>query len=351
MNKDELYMHRCIELARLGAGNVAPNPMVGAVLVHKDRIIGEGYHEVYGRAHAEVNCLNSVKKEDEHLINSSVLYVSLEPCNHYGKTPPCTNLILDKKIPKAVIGCRDSFKQVNGKGIERLRTHGVEVVTLVLEHECKLLNKRFFTFHTQHRPFIVLKWAQTSNGKIASVPGAERLLISNDFTNRLVHKWRSEEQAILAGTNTAIADDPKLDNRLWNGKLAVRMVIDVSLRLPSHLNIFDQQQPTIIFNKVKHEEGKNLLYYQVTDDVNIVHQVMNACCQLNIQSVLVEGGARLLQSFIDDDCWDEARIITNESLYVEEGLSAPQLKNNLLVSSEHIFNDRIDYFTRFTTMV
>lgn len=347
MNKDEIYMHRCIELAKLGAGYVAPNPMVGAVLVYHDKIIGEGYHELYGQAHAEVNCLNSVKEEDKQLIPLSTLYVSLEPCAHYGKTPPCSNLIIQKKIPKVVIGCRDPFKEVNGKGIERLQAASVEVVTGVLENECWLLNKRFFVFHTEHRPFIVLKWAQTANGKIANNTD-ERLFISNEFTNRLVHKWRSEEMGILVGTNTVFTDDPQLSNRLWNDKQPVRLIIDMNLRLPSSLKIFDKQQPTIIFNKIKQEQEDNLSYYQITDDVSIVHQVLNACYQFNIQSILIEGGAKLLQSFIDEDAWDEARIITNEKLYIE-GLSSPQLNNNILINSENIFNDRIDYFVRIST--
>lgn len=344
MSNDELYMHHCIELAKLGAGYVAPNPMVGAVLAYEGRVIGAGYHQLYGQAHAEVNCLNSVKEPEKPFIASSTLYVSLEPCAHYGKTPPCSNLIIENKIPRVVVGCRDPFKEVNGKGIERLQNAGVEVVQNVLENECRILNKRFFTFHIQHRPFIVLKWAQTANGKIGY--SAERLLISNEYTNRLAHKWRSEEMAILAGTNTVLADDPQLNNRLWSGKNPVRLVMDVNLRLPSYLKIFDQQQRTIIFNKIKHEQDGNIFYYQITDDVNIVHQIMNACYQLRIESVLVEGGARLLQSFIDDDAWDEARIITNEKLYADEGVTAPELRNKTLLKAEHIFNDRIDYFAR-----
>lgn len=336
-------MHRCLELARLGARNVAPNPMVGAVLVHEGRIIGEGYHKEYGKAHAEVNCVESVNNEDRKCISSSALYVSLEPCSHYGKTPPCTNLIIKEKIPRVVVGCRDPFKEVAGKGIEKLRDAGVDVTVGVLEKECKVLNKRFLTFHTQHRPYIILKWAQTANGKIANTAG-ERLLITNEFTNRLVHKWRSEEMGILVGTNTALLDNPELTTRLWNGKSPVRLIIDMHLRLPSSLKIFNEQQPTIVFNTLQHDEAGKIKHYQVTEDVSIVHQISNACYQNNIQSIMVEGGAKLLQSFIDEGMWDEARIITNQTLHVENGLPAPELTDCTFAAGENIFSDRIDYY-------
>lgn len=314
-------MQRCIELARKGAGFVAPNPMVGAVLVYKDRIIGEGYHQQYGQAHAEVNCINAVKEDDKEYISRSAMYVSLEPCTHFGKTPPCADLIIQHKIPKVIIGCRDPFKEVDGKGIEKLKEAGIDVQTGILEKECRELNKRFFTFYTQHRPYIILKWAQTADRKIAN--GTERLLISNELSNRLVHKWRSEEAAILVGTNTALADDPSLTTRLWNGPSPVRLVIDMSLRLPSSLKVFNQETRIIVFNTIKHEEDDNMLYYQVTEDVSLVHQVLNALYQLKIQSVLIEGGARLLQSFMDEGMWDEIRMITNRQLTVGSGLAAP----------------------------
>ena len=250
-------MHRCLELAGHGSGYVSPNPMVGAVLVHSGRIIGEGYHQRYGQAHAEVNCIDSVSETDRRLIGESTLYVSLEPCAHFGKTPPCTDLIIKHKIPKCVVGCRDPFKEVDGKGIEKLRAAGVHVEVGVLEKECKELNKRFFTFHTEHRPYIILKWAQTGDGFIAGPlnPSAswrrtfedsgetkviqERLLISNEYSNRLVHKWRSEEASILVGTNTALLDDPELTTRLWTGPSPVRIVLDMNLRLPSSLKMFN----------------------------------------------------------------------------------------------------------------
>jgi diaminohydroxyphosphoribosylaminopyrimidine deaminase/5-amino-6-(5-phosphoribosylamino)uracil reductase len=345
LSPDELFMYRCIELAKLGAGRVAPNPMVGAVLVHGGNIIGEGYHQQFGEAHAEVNCIRSVAAENQHLISKSTLYVSLEPCVHFGKTPPCTDLVIQHKIPNVVIGARDPFEQVDGKGIEQLRNAGVEVVFPVLEEECVRLNKRFFTFHQQHRPYVILKWAQTADSKISSGT-AERLMISNELSNRLVHKWRSEEAAILVGTSTALLDDPSLNVRSWQGNDPIRLIIDMDLSLPSNLKIFDQTQRTIIFNTLKHNEGEKLSYYQVTSDVNIVHQILNACYQLNIQSVLVEGGAKLLQSFIDDGSWDETRVITNTQLFVESGLQAPSLSDFSLHKQESLLTDSISYFRR-----
>jgi diaminohydroxyphosphoribosylaminopyrimidine deaminase / 5-amino-6-(5-phosphoribosylamino)uracil reductase len=343
MTIDERYMHRCLELAILGSGNVTPNPMVGAVLVHEGRIIGEGYHRKYGEAHAEVNCINSVANEDMHLIPRSALYVSLEPCAHFGKTPPCADLIVKHEIPKVVIGTRDPFKDVNGKGIEKLKAAGIEATCGVLEKECLDVNKRFFTFHTHHRPYIILKWAQTADGKIGSGT-AERLMISNEYTNRLVHKWRSEEASILIGTNTALNDDPSLNVRSWKGNDPVRLIIDINLRLPSTLQVFDKGQRTIVFNRMRHEEGDTLSYYQVTSDVSIVHQVLKACYQLNIPSILVEGGAKLLQSFIDNNSWDETRVITNTVINAGTGLTAPILSNAIEIQKENILTDTIAYF-------
>jgi diaminohydroxyphosphoribosylaminopyrimidine deaminase/5-amino-6-(5-phosphoribosylamino)uracil reductase len=348
-------MHRCLELAKLGAGHVAPNPMVGAVLVHDEKIIAEGYHQIHGQAHAEVNCINSVSEENKSLISQSTLYVSLEPCVHHGKTPPCTDLILYNKIPKVVVGCRDPFDKVNGKGIDKLKNAGVEVMTNVLEKECIALNKRFFTFYTKHRPYIILKWAQCNNGKIATSPKSfpkkktlehsnERIFISNQFTNRLVHKWRSEESSILIGTNTALRDDPELTVRLWQGKNPTRLIIDMNLNVKKSLKLFNDQAHTIIFNAVKHEQQDNVVYYQLISDVSIVNQIVNALYQLNIQSLIIEGGAKTLQSFIDEKMWDEARVITNEELTIEHGLAAPELSHFKQTHSENIFTDKIHYY-------
>jgi diaminohydroxyphosphoribosylaminopyrimidine deaminase / 5-amino-6-(5-phosphoribosylamino)uracil reductase len=377
LTSDGQYMYRCIELSKLGQGNAAPNPMVGSVLVYKDLIIGEGYHQKYGEAHAEVNCINSVRPEHRHLINQSVIYVSLEPCAHFGKTPPCADLIIKNNIPKVVVGCRDPFELVAGKGIEKLKAAGIEVISGILEKECKDLNKRFFTFHTQQRPYIILKWAQTGDGKIAhpqllkgsisaqepigkTIQGADRLLISNEYSNRIVHKWRSEEMSILVGTNTALLDDPELNTRLWPGSSPIRLVVDMDLKLPPSLKLFNGKYPTIVFNLKRHtipdegitpyhhpenEQTPLLYFYQVTEDVSLVHQIVNALFQLKVQSVMVEGGAFLLQSFIDEGIWDEARIITNENLFAGSGLPAPLLRHQQLHLKEQIATDTICIYT------
>ncbi len=331
------YMQRCFELALEGAGSVAPNPMVGAVLVYNNRIIGEGFHEKYGEAHAEVNCIKSVSVSDHHLIQESTLYVSLEPCAHYGKTPPCSQLIIDHHIPKVVIACSDPFLEVNGKGIEKLKEAGIEVVLKVLEEEAKELNKRFFVFHQFKRPYIILKWAETANHFIAS-DTKERLLISNELSNRLVHRWRSEETAIMVGTNTALNDNPTLTNRLWTGKNPIRIVIDQHLKVPTTYHLLQNEAVTIVFNDLKNETDEQLIYAQLDFNKNIIEQIMSYCYTYPIQSILVEGGAKLLQSFIDSGIWDEARIIQNESLNIEAGLVAPILK-------EHVLEDRFQLST------
>lgn len=335
-------MERCLQLAKLGAGNVAPNPMVGAVLVYEGRIIGEGYHQVYGQAHAEVNCINSVAEEDKALIGKSILYVSLEPCAHYGKTPPCANLIVEKKIPKVVIACKDPFAEVDGKGIAILQQHGVEVETGVMEEEALALNKSFFTFLRYKRPYIILKWAQSGNGKISD-DHLERTLISNAASNRLVHKWRSETAAIMVGTTTAEKDDPSLTTRLWPGKNPVRIVMDMGLRLPATLQLFDKQTPTIVFNTVKEEYSATLSYYRIEKDKPL-QQAMELLYKLQLQSVLVEGGAALLQSFIREGLWDEARVITNTSMHITAGTDAPVLQDDLLQSRQQLLTDNIAYY-------
>ena len=335
------FMSRALELAQRGAGHVAPNPMVGAVLVFEGRVIGEGYHQEYGAAHAEVNCIDSVKEEDRTLISQSTLYVTLEPCAHHGKTPPCADLIIRNRIPKVVIGCRDPFVEVDGKGMERLVTAGVGIELGVMAEECLELNRRFITFHQQQRPYIILKWAQTADARISGKAG-QRLMISNDITNRLVHCWRSEEAAILVGTNTAEMDDPELTNRHWSGPSPVRLVIDRSLRLPGGLRLFDGSSRTIVFNSVKHELGGKLEYYQLKPDKPIVQQILNGLFNMNIQSVLVEGGAKTLQSFIDEGAWDEARIITNTKLRVGEGVEAPVLGDQLKDQEFLVGDDKIE---------
>jgi len=336
-------MNRCLQLAALGAGNVAPNPMVGAVLVYEDRIIGEGFHEQYGKAHAEVNCVNSVAEADRSLISKSTMYVSLEPCAHYGKTPPCVDLIIANNIPEVIIGCTDSYEEVDGKGIAKLKARGIHVITGVLEKEALDMNRRFFTFHQKQRPYIILKWAQTANGKIAGIEG-ERLLISNEITNRLVHKWRSEEAAILVGKNTALKDDPALTTRLWTGADPVRLVIDSRLQLPTTLQLFNNEAETIIFNEIENKTAGNIMWARVNDSA-ILTDILKILFDRKLQSVIVEGGAKLLQSFIDSGLWDEARVITNTALTITEGTGAPVLKGHHLRKEEHLLNDDIAYYT------
>ena len=342
MDYSEQYMYRCLQLAGLGAGNVAPNPMVGAVMVHNDRIIGEGYHSKYGGPHAEVACIHSVSAEDKPLIASSTLYVSLEPCSHHGKTPPCTNLILEHKIPAVIVGCNDPFEKVNGSGIKILREAGVNVIENVLQHECIKLNARFFTFHKYKRPYIILKWAQSMDHKISG-PGATKVAISGDVTNRLVHKWRSEEAAILVGTNTAAIDDPHLTTRLWKGNSPIRLILDLNLRLPKGLHVFDGQVKTIILNSSKDEEEGDLRFMQL-DKEQLLLSLVDRLHKENIQSVLVEGGAKLLQSFLNAHLWDEARVITNTKLILQNGIESPSLVNAVADKQEQYFEDIINYY-------
>lgn len=349
-------MQRCLQLAALGAGYVAPNPMVGSVLVYDDRVIGEGYHMKYGEPHAEVNCISSVADEDMQYIPDSVLYVSLEPCVHFGITPPCTDLIISNKIRKVVIGCRDSFPAVDGKGIEKLKAAGINVVSGVLEKECLELNRRFFTFHNLKRPYIILKWAQSADGKMAPLnppqggtlehSSAGRLHISNELTNRLVHKWRSEETAIMVGTNTALNDDPLLTTRLWPGKDPVRIVIDKELKLPDRLKLFDKKSRTIVFNNKEQDNDTMLSYHLLDKNKGDLSQIMEELYKERLQSVIVEGGAKLLQSFINPGLWDEARVISNQELVIGNGVVAPALKKSKLIKEEKMDTDIISFFVK-----
>jgi diaminohydroxyphosphoribosylaminopyrimidine deaminase / 5-amino-6-(5-phosphoribosylamino)uracil reductase len=376
MNTHHNFIYRCLTLAKRGAGNVAPNPMVGAVLVHNDRIIGEGWHEKYGGPHAEVNCINNaILGGYSNLISESILYVSLEPCSHFGKTPPCADLIIEKKIPQVIIGCRDPFIQVDGRGIEKLMNAGIKTEVGILEEECKDLNKRFLTFHTQKRPYIILKWAETQEG-IIGTRSAERLLISSPITNREVHKWRAEESAILIGTNTALLDDPQLTNRYWPGSSPIRLVIDLDLKLPASLKIFNADAPTVVFNASRHEPpGKapfmksGVFYCRIDKKVSTVKQISSALYEMNILSVLVEGGRKLLQSFIDGNEWDEVRKISNKKLApgtdalvstpttsaasgqlkFDNAVMAPQVSNFIKVSEEIIGSDSIEIFKNQTS--
>lgn len=337
---DEFYMQRCIQLALLGKGSVAPNPLVGAVLVHEGRIIGEGYHQIYGQAHAEVNCVNSVQEADKHLIPKSTLYVSLEPCSHFGKTPPCTNLIIDNKIPSVVIGSVDINSAVSGKGIERLKNAGVSVKTGICEKECIQLNKRFFTSLAKNRPYIILKWAQSENGMIAKT--GERTAISNTYTNLEAHRWRSEEDAILVGHHTAVTDNPQLTNRYWGDKQPVRVML--CTQLPAEdFRMYYEPGKTIIFNTEANKESGNKQFIKVGRE-NYLNEGLQRLHEERIQSVLVEGGSYTLQQFINGGLWDECRIITAGGLVITDGVKAPALNKGELLKEEQIRSDRIEYY-------
>ena len=314
-------MRRCIELAKKGEGNVAPNPMVGAVIVYNNKIIGEGYHQNYGGPHAEVNAINSVK--DKSVLDKSTIYVSLEPCAHYGKTPPCCDLIVFHKIPNVVIGSIDSFSEVNGKGLRRLAENGVNIKTGVLESECRNLNKRFFTFHEKKRPFIVLKWAQTKDGFIDKKrqEGETGInWISAPETRSLVHIWRKNEIGIVIGKKTAETDNPQLNVRDVAGKNPIRIILDPQLSLEKQYTSENYPARTIVINTIKTEKIKQVDYLKLPNLE--ISSVLNALWELNIQSILVEGGANTLQQFIISNTWDEIRIIEGTACF-ENGLKAP----------------------------
>ena len=331
------FMLRCLELAQKGIGLVSPNPMVGAVLVFEDKIIGSGWHQEYGKAHAEVNCISSVAEEHVSLISQSTLYVSLEPCAHFGRTPPCADLIIQHKIPKVVIGCLDSYSEVAGKGIERLRNAGIEVIVPVMEKECRLMNKRFFTVQEKKRPYIILKWAQSVEGYIAPSDGT-RTQLSNASSNKMVHKMRYEEDAILVGFKTALMDNPQLNIRNWktNGRQPVRIVLDCEKQLPSHLHLFDQSQKTIIFNFISNEISGNNHWIKIDQELPILDQIFQHLPF--IQSLIVEGGAKTLNMFLDKGLWDEA-LIFKTPVSLVNGIPAPLLKNHKAIQSFNLDKD------------
>ncbi len=342
----EFYIKRCLALAQRGRGNVAPNPMVGSVVVHNKQIIGEGFHRQYGSPHAEVNAINSVQNQE--LLSESIIYVNLEPCSHFGKTPPCSNLIIEKKIPKVVVSTLDVNPLVAGRGIEMLKSAGCEVIIGVLEFEAKQLNSRFFTFHEHKRPYIILKFAQSQDGFLdvkRNYRTEKPKWITNELSRVLVHKWRSEEQAILIGTNTALYDNPNLNTRNWSGKNPLRIVIDRCMRLPSSLHIFDNQVPTIIYtdNKYRIKSGRyereNIKFRTIDFHENSIIQILNDLHTLSIQSVIVEGGRQILQSFIDSGLWDEARIFVGCPFFYE-GTKAPFVKGKV-ISTEIIGDSKL----------
>lgn len=326
---DDIYMRRCIELAKNGLGTTSGNPMVGAVIVYNGKIIGEGWHRKAGEPHAEVNAINSVK--NKNLLRKSTIYVSLEPCSHFGKTPPCSDLIIKHNIKNIVIGTIDTFSKVCGNGISKLKNNGCNVIVGVLEKECISLNKRFFSFHNKKRPYIILKWAETKDGFIDKIrkPDSEKkpTWISNKYSKQLVHKWRSEEDAILVGTNTVIEDNPTLNTRLWSGKNPTRIIIDRNLRISDKYSVLDNSIKTIVITSKYKDNLKNIFYEFVDFSSPIfIQKILNVLIKHRIQSVIVEGGRYTLQSFIDSNLWDEARVFRSEKRFFQ-GIEAPSIKH------------------------
>ncbi|MDN0054189.1 bifunctional diaminohydroxyphosphoribosylaminopyrimidine deaminase/5-amino-6-(5-phosphoribosylamino)uracil reductase RibD, partial [Bacteroides caecigallinarum] len=332
MTTDEKYIRRCIELASNGLCNAAPNPMVGAVIVHNGKIIGEGYHARCGEGHAEVNAIRSVK--DEGLLKESTIYVSLEPCSHYGKTPPCADLIISKGIPRVVVGCIDPFSQVSGRGIQKLRNAGIDVTVGVLEDECKNLIRRFVTFNTRKRPYITLKWAESADGFIdINRENGSPVVLSTPITSMYVHKQRAEHKAILVGRRTALLDNPSLTTRNWYGANPLRLVLDRTLSLPSNLRLFDHTTPTLVFTEKEKAGEKKLEYITLDFSKDILPQILTVLYERKIQSLLVEGGTTLLQSFIDSGLWDEM-FVEHSVKVLGEGVKSPNIPKGTVMRTE-----------------
>jgi len=346
-SKDEAYMLRCLEIAKNGLGTTAPNPMVGAVIVHEDKIIGEGFTSPYGGPHAEVNAINSVA--DKELLKHATIYVTLEPCSHHGKTPPCADLIAKHGIPRVVIGLIDPHTKVAGKGIEKLKNAGSNVITGCLEKECREHHCRFLTFQEKKRPYIILKWAQTADGFIAPkkeerATNPEPYWITGPYSRQLVHKWRSEEQSILVGTNTVLEDNPKLDVRLYTGKNPIRIVLDRKLKISADYNILDGSIPTLVLTDMVDTplQKENVAYRQIDFKGDIAQQICEVLHKENITSVLIEGGTQTLQTFINSGLWDEARIFTGDSQF-KTGILAPELKGKI-ISTKSIDKDTLKIY-------
>ena len=341
---NEHYIARCIQLAKNGLSTTYPNPMVGSVIVYKDTIIGEGWHYKAGQPHAEVNSINSVK--DKSLLEKSTIYVSLEPCSHFGKTPPCSDLIIQHKIPNVVIGTIDPFAKVSGRGIQKLKDAGCKVTVGVLEKECNELNKRFFTFHTKKRPYIFLKWAETNDGFIAPSQKKEQapVWISNIYAKQAVHYQRATEQAILVGTNTVVQDNPSLTTRLIEPTASLRVIIDLEVQLNNNLKIFNQEIPTLIITTKDKKNQVNIYYEKVDTSKNITQQICDILYGYKIQSLIVEGGKQTLQHFIDDDNWDEAFVYKGTQTNFNSGILAPKLKKHQQLKQIQINNNLLSIY-------
>jgi diaminohydroxyphosphoribosylaminopyrimidine deaminase / 5-amino-6-(5-phosphoribosylamino)uracil reductase len=334
-----LMMQRAMQLAMNGLGKVSPNPLVGCVIEHKGKIIGEGWHQQYGEPHAEVNALREVK--DESLLPESTLYVNLEPCSHYGKTPPCADLIIEKKVGRVVISNGDPNPKVAGRGIKKLREAGIEVIEDILFVEGQSLNRRFFTQMERNRPYIILKWAQTADGFIARPDGSSKW-ISNEISRSLVHKWRTEEDAVLVGTQTALLDNPRLTVREWQGRNPKRIVIDRNLRLPTDLHLFDQSVETLVYTLRDKPSTENCQFIKLPESFQI-ETILEDLLGRNIQSIIVEGGTATLNQFIAKGLWDEARVFTAGHLF-KVGISGPQLPVHLIKDTMQIENDTLDFY-------
>ena len=339
MKNDIYFMNKCIQLASKAVGKVSPNPMVGSVIVYKEKIIGQGYHENYGKAHAEVNAINSVK--DKSLLSNSTLYVNLEPCSHHGKTPPCANYIIKNKIKRVVIGCVDTSSKVSGKGISLLRNSNIIVDVGVLEDKCRIINKRFFKYHEEKRPYIILKWAQSQDGFIAPLNQFEPFWMTSKKSKDLVHTWRAEEDSILVGRITAQIDNPQLNVRNNSGRSPIRILIDPNLNVNTDNKIFNEDVKTLIFNcKISKIVGTN--HYICFDYKNMIDNILETLYKLKITSLIVEGGNITLQSFIDAKMWDEARVFTTNKK-LSDGVLSPNV-NGDFIEVKKIENDKLEFF-------
>ena len=342
MKTHEYFIQKCISLARKGALDVSPNPMVGCVIVNDGEIIGEGYHKEFGKNHAEVNAINSVK--DKSALRNSILYVNLEPCCHHGKTPPCTDLIIKYNIQKVVIGCKDTFSKVSGKGIKKLKDNSVDVIYGVLEKDCVELNKRFFCYHIKKRPYIILKWAKSKDNFIAPINQEKPFWMTSEKSKKLVHSWRAEEDAILVGRKTVVADNPFLTVRKSKGKNPKRIIIDKELLLDIKSNVFDNQADTIVFNNIKSATIDKTTYLKA-DFNNLNEDILNQLYNRNILSLIVEGGAITINSFIEKNLYDEIRVFTADKL-LKNGVNSPELPDINLIETSIINNDKLEIYKR-----